>query len=183
MLWAVFFGVYNREAHEAHGIMLHPLWPLAIGSAIAGYFGPHQEGAWPIMIGSALVSIAGLYLGQKIRLPELLKVFFARKWFINDTYEMVLVKTAAGRGSATLNWIDRNIIDLLPRASAFFTSTASLISGWFDGAIVDGLVKVTAALFSLASYPLRLAQTGRTHNYALVIVITVAISFGWYWLQ
>ena len=183
MLWAVFFGVYNREAHEAHGTMLHPLWPLAIGSAIAGYFGPHQEGAWPIMIASALVSIAGLYLGRQIRLPELLKAFFARKWFINDAYEVILVKTTASRGSSTLNWIDQNIIDLLPRATAFFTSTASLISGWFDSSVVDGLVKTTASAFSVASYPLRLAQTGRTHNYALVIVITVAISFGWYWLQ
>ena len=77
----------------------------------------------------------------------------------------------------------QNIIDLLPRATAFFTSTTSLVSGWFDNSIVDGLVRGTAAALSVASYPLRLAQTGRTHNYALVIVITVAITFGWYWLQ
>jgi NADH-quinone oxidoreductase subunit L len=183
MLWAVFFGVYKREAHEAHGTTLHPLWPLAIGSIAAGYFGPHIEGAGPIMAASAVVSIAGLYLGLKLRLPDFLKAFFARKWFINEAYEIVLVQNATIRGSATLNWMDHNLIDLFPRATALLTSALSLVSGWMDRILVDGSVKTIAVGFQAVSYPLRLVQTGRTHNYALVIVLTLAVTLGWYLLQ
>lgn len=183
MVWAVFYGTYKREAHEAHGTLLHPLWPLGIGSVIAGYFGPHTDGAWVIMIASGLISLAGLYVGFQLHLPSFVKDFLARKWFVNEAYEAVLVKGLAQQGSSAVHWVDRNIIDLIPRASSLLVVATSLVSGWVDRVLVDGLVKTTAIGFELASYPLRLIQTGRTNQYALVIVITVAATFGWYWLQ
>ncbi len=183
MLMAVFFGVYQREAHEAQATTLHTLWPLALGSIAAGYFGPHTAGAWPIMIASGLVSLAGLYLGRSIRLPQFLKIFFARKWFLNEAYEAVLVTGLARHGSGALNWIDSNIIDLVPRLSAGFTTVLSLFTGWTDRVLVDGTVKATAFSFEAASYPLRLLQTGRTQQYALVILLSLASALGWYWLR
>lgn len=183
MLMAVFFGVYQRDAHEAQATTLHTLWPLALGSIAAGYFGPHSVGAWPIMIGSGLVSIAGLYHGRSIRLPAFLKFFFGRKWFINEAYEAVLVTAAASRGSSALGWVDSNIVDLLPRLSAGFTSALSLFSGWTDRALVDGTVKATALSFEAVSYPIRLLQTGRIQQYALVILLSLASALGWYWLR
>ncbi|MEO5951678.1 MAG: proton-conducting transporter membrane subunit, partial [Chloroflexia bacterium] len=183
MLWAVFYGTYDRQAHDAHGTMLHPLWPLAIGTVIAGYFGPHQDNPWGIMATSAVVCFAGLYAGLKLRLPVILKEFFSKKWWINDAYEAVLVEGAARRGSGAIYWFDRNVVDLLPRAPALVTSGLSLLSGWVDRVLVDGVVKTTAGAFQVLSYPVRLAQTGRANQYALVIVITVAATFGWYWLQ
>jgi len=183
MLWGIFFGNYDRQAHEAQATTLHTLWPLALGSILAGYFGPHLEGAWPIMLVSATISIAGLYFGRNVRLPEFLQIFFQRKWFINDAYETVLVGTVTKRGSSALNWLDNNVIDLVPRASGWLTTALSLISGWLDRYIVDGAVKATAISIETSSFPVRLLQTGRTHNYALVIALSLAATFGWYWLQ
>jgi NADH-quinone oxidoreductase subunit L len=183
MIWAVFFGHYNRDAHEVRGALLHSLWPLAIGSAVAGYFWPHAEDSWGIMLASSVVSLTGLYVGFHLHLPSIVKDFLARKWFVNDVYEAVLVNRVGLQGSNVIQWIDANVFDLIPRASSYLVIASSLVSGWVDRVLVDGLVKTTAFGFELASYPLRLIQTGRTNQYALVIVVTVAATFGWYWLQ
>ncbi len=183
LLMAVFFGVYQREAHEAQATTLHTLWPLALGSIAAGYFGPHTDVSWPILIASGLVSIAGLYLGRSIRLPRFLKLFFGRKWFINEAYEAVLVTGAARRGSSALCWFDSNIVDLVPRLSAACTTVLSLFTGWTDRVLLDGTVKATAFSFAAASYPLRLVQTGRIQQYALVVLLSLASALGWYWLR
>ena len=183
LLMGVFFGVYQREAHEARATTLHTLWPLALGSIAAGYFGPHTDVSWPILLASGLVSIAGLYLGGSMRLPQFLKFFFGRKWFINEAYEAVLVTGAARRGSSALRWFDLNIVDLVPRLSAAFTTVLSLFTGWTDRVLLDGTVKATAYSFAAASYPLRLVQTGRIQQYALVIFLSLASALGWYWLR
>jgi NADH-quinone oxidoreductase subunit L len=183
MLWGIFFGAYNREGHEAHGGMLHSLWPLAIGSAVAGYFGPHQEGALGIMIASGVVAIVGLYVGRHIRLPILLKEFFSKKWYINEGYEQVFVTGGGKYAAEGLSWFDRNVIDLAPRATGWMTELASVLSGWFDRFVVDGVVKLASFGVEAASYPVRLVQHGRVHNYALILVLTVAATFGWYLLQ
>ncbi|MBM3760050.1 MAG: NADH-quinone oxidoreductase subunit L [Acidobacteria bacterium] len=182
MLWAVFFGTYQRDAHEAHGNMLHTLWPLAIGSALAGYFGPHGELAWGVMLTSALVSLSGLYFGRSLRIPVVLKQLFARRWFINDAYEAVLVHAVTRKGARAANWFDSNLVDLIPHVPSSATTTLGLLLGWFDRFVVDGLVRLTAALFSLSSYPLRLVQSGRIQHYALAMVLTLALTLGWYLL-
>ncbi|WP_031496848.1 NADH-quinone oxidoreductase subunit L [Bryobacter aggregatus] len=184
MIWAVFYGKYDRtDAHEAHGTTLHTLWPLAIGSVIGGYFGPHsKDGLW-IMAASALISIAGLWIGRGLLIPQTLKTLFTQKWYINDAYELVWVQAIGKRGAAGLAWIDENLVDLLPRVSGYFTSGLSYLSGAFDRLVVDGVVKTVAISFEAASFPVRLLQTGRISQYGLVIVLTLASALGWYWLQ
>ena len=184
MIWAIFFGTYHRDdAHEAQGFTLHSLWPLAIGSAIAGYWGPHLDNPWGLMIGSALVSIAGLWLGRHLLLPKALVSLFCRRWFVNEAYEMVWVRGVGKRGAGALDWIDTNVIDLLPRLTALFASACGLFAGWLDRIVVDGAVRTTAIAFEASSFPLRAIQTGRMQQYGLVLILTLASAFGWYWLQ
>lgn len=182
MLWAVFYGTYQRDGHEAHGLMLHALWPLGLGSAAAGLLGPSQPVSWALLLGSTVVSLSGLYLGRNIRIPGLVEAFLKRRWFVSEAYELVLVEGATHRGSRLLYWVDRNIVDLIPRLSAGVASVTSSFSAMFDRVVVDGLVHLVALLVEVVSFPLRLLETGRIHHYALFILLTLAFSLGWYWL-
>ncbi|MFN7542632.1 MAG: NADH-quinone oxidoreductase subunit L [Acidobacteriota bacterium] len=180
MLWAVFYGSYRREAHEAHGFMLHSLWPLGLGSALAGFFGPHPPLSWPLLLASATASLGGLYFGRNIRIPGLIEAFLKRRWFVSEAYELVLVTGLTHHGSRLLLWFDLHIIDSFNR---FLTTLASLLSSLaslFDRLVVDGLVHLIAFTTELLSYPLRLLQSGRIHHYALVLLLTLALTLGWY---
>ncbi len=184
MIWAVFYGTYNRDdAHEAHGTMLHSLWPLAIGTLIAGYFGPHLENAWGVMIASALISIAGLWVGRHLLIPKVLVTLFQHRWYFNEAYELALVRTVAKSGGSTLNWIDANLVDLLPRLTSAIVGATGHLAGWFDSFVVDGLVRATAFTIEAASFPTRALQTGRLQHYALIVILSLASAMGWYWLQ
>lgn len=183
MLWGIFYGAYDRQAHEVQGSLLHPLWPLGVGSIVAGFFGPHLDLHWPILISSGVIAIAGLWLGRRLWLPEFVNQFLVRKWFVNEAYEALLVRRAGKQGAAILGWTDRNVVDLMPRSAGWLASGLSEVSGWLDRFGVDGLVRVVAGTFVLLSYPVRLLQSGRVQHYALVVVIAAAASLGWYWLR
>jgi NADH-quinone oxidoreductase subunit L len=183
MLWSVFFGTYNRDAHEAHGVMLHTLWPLAVGSIVAGYLGPHTEGSGWIMLGSGVASLGGLVLGRYLWLPASVRTFLGRKWWINEAYEAVLARGIAWRGARWLNGLDEHVVSLIPRGTGWAGAALGSLAGWFDRFVVDGLVKLTGFSLQAGSYPLRLIQTGRMQQYALMMMLTLAISLGWYWLR
>ncbi len=184
MIWAIFFGRYERDdAHEAHGVMLHTLWPLAVGSAFAGYFGPHLDGAWRMMAVSGVVSIAGLWLGRHLLIPTMLVKLFCRRWFVNEAYEFVWVRVVGRRGADGLDWVDRKVIDLGPRGVSALTSGCAQFAGWFDRMVVDGVVRATAFAFEAASFPVRAMQTGRMPQYGLMLILTLVSALGWYLLQ
>ena len=184
LIWAVFYGTYTRDdAHEAHGVTLHPLWPLAIGSLIAGYFGPHLGNEWGMMTVSAVISIAGLWVGRRLLIPKALVTLFQHRWFVNEAYELVWVRAIGKRGGNALDWIDANLVDLLPRVTSALVGAAGHVAGWFDSYVVDGLVNATAFTVEAASFPARALQTGRLQHYALIVILSLVSAMGWYWLQ
>ncbi len=184
MIWAIFFGGYHRDdAHEARGVTLYSLWPLAIGSVVAGYFGPHIDGAWRMMTVSGAVALAGLWFGRHLLIPTVLVTLFSRRWFVNEAYELVLVRAVGKRGAGALDWVDRNVIDLGPRAVSALASGCAAFAGWFDRFVVDGAVRATAFVFEAASFPVRAMQTGGMAQYGLMLILTLASALGWYLLQ
>jgi NADH-quinone oxidoreductase subunit L len=181
LIWAVFFGECQEgEAHEAHGWMLHSLWPLAIGALAGGWFWPHQEFHPLVMGGSAAVAIAGLALSRSYIVPGPFGHLFARKWFVNDLYRLIFVDGVSDTIARGLYWFDRNVIDLVPRLTATIAAIFSHTSTWLDRFVVDGAVNSTSFTVKAISYPIRLLQTGGLAQYALVITITLALAFAYF---
>jgi NADH-quinone oxidoreductase subunit L len=179
MMWRVFFGAEGlHQAHEAQGTMLHSLWPLAAGAVVAGYFGPHEEGAVWILFASGIIAIAGLYAGRFVMVPQPLRTLFEHRWYLNELYEWVFVRGVGGAGARTLAWLDRHIVDLLPRGPGWTTAAVGWFGGWFDRFAVDGLVRLSGAFVVASSYPARLVQTGRAQNYVLIAVAVMVLLFG-----
>ena len=50
----------------------------------------------------------------------------------------------------------------------------------WDKWIVDGLVNLAARIVWILSYPVRMLQSGRVANYALLIVLGVLLFLGYY---
>jgi NADH-quinone oxidoreductase subunit L len=183
MLHGIFFGPYDRDGHEAHGVMLHTLWPLAAGSVLAGWLYSHDAMHWPVAITAGTVAVVGLWWGPRLWLPGFAGQFLARKWFVNEVYEALIVRRLGQDAAAGLVWTDQRVVGRVPTGAAGMTQVVGAVLAWWDRVVVDGLVHAVAGLVELLSYPARLVQSGRVNHYALVVAGAVAASLGWYWLK
>jgi NADH-quinone oxidoreductase subunit L len=187
LLWRVFLGPAqlrdpDHAAHDAHGVMLYSLWPLAAGSIVAGYFGAHHDGGIGIMALSGVLAITGFLLGRLVVVPQPLLALFENKWYVNSLYEAIGVRLLGRGGATALSGIDRHGIDLLSKIPKWIAVGFAVVGGWFDRLALDGLVRLSAILTIAASYPVRLVQTGRVQNYLLAAALVFAVVLGWQWL-
>ena len=51
---------------------------------------------------------------------------------------------------------------------------------WWDRWIIDGTVRATSFMVKLASYPMRILQTGQVQSYALFVVVGAILFLGYY---
>jgi NADH-quinone oxidoreductase subunit L len=98
----------------------------------------------------------------------------SRKYYVDEAYSRVFVGgvLAAGR---VADWIDRRIIDGLVDGAARLARGGSRLAIRFDGEVVDGAVNGVGRVHLAVSSLLRRLQTGFVYNYALAVVLGVAL--------
>jgi NADH-quinone oxidoreductase subunit L len=102
-----------------------------------------------------------------------------RKYYMDEIYDALFVNRTKDLGTV-LGAFDRGIIDGVGvNGTAWFTRATSVISMWWDTWIVDGTVRLTGALVKVASYPVRMFQTGSLQGYALMILLGVILLMGY----
>lgn len=179
LIFLAFYGEEKPEnhPHESPWTMCVPLLVLAVGATVAGlvgtpwnniwahwiYFGEAHHGgeiAWGAMISSVILAVAGIYLAyvlylkdaEKVKVKELAERYkpiytlLYNKYYIDEIYL----------------WFNHTIID----------GTAKLMY-LFDIYVVDGVVNGLGGLAKLSGDGLRVLQTGRMQNYALVFFLGV----------
>jgi len=98
------------------------------------------------------------------------------KYWIDELYGLLFTRRTMDAARA-VHAIDAEAVDGAVNGAAGLTRRASLLSGAFDKYVVDGLVNGIAVFIrDIMSNLLRAAQTGLTQNYALVMVIGLAIA-------
>lgn len=183
LIFLAFFGEEKPENHHAKEspfTMTIPLIILAVFATVGGWIGTpwtpwdiswfkwifygeahHIHANWLIMILSTILAVAGIYMAYKLYCADpkkekahaLAKKFRAlhtlsyNKFFIDEIYL----------------WFNHKIVD--GAAKLFFLFDIYVV----DGIIVNGF----AALARLTGEGLRVTQTGRLQNYALVFVIGI----------
>ncbi|MDQ0287574.1 NADH-quinone oxidoreductase subunit L [Desulfofundulus luciae] len=179
LIFLTFFGDENPEnhPHESPPVMTLPLIGLAILSAVGGLVGTpwapywgewiffghphHVEPNYWVMIGSIVLAAAGIYLAYQLYcvdktkarakdLAERYKHIYTilyNKYYIDEIYL----------------WFNHTIID--GAAKLFYLFDIYVV----DGVIVNGL----GALTCLFGEGLRVSNTGRLQNYALVFFLGV----------
>ena len=111
------------------------------------------------------------------RLAERYKTLYrvvVRKYFVDEFYGRVFVGGVLGLGRIA-DWIDRRVIDGLVDGAAALARGVSRLSIRFDEAVVDGAVNGVGRVNLAASRFLRRLQTGFVYNYALAVVVGIAL--------
>jgi NADH-quinone oxidoreductase subunit L len=102
------------------------------------------------------------------------------KYYVDQIYDAMFVNRAKDLGT-TLGAFDRGVIDGLGvNGAGWVTRASSSLSMVWDKWIIDGLVNLAARIVWIFSYPVRMVQSGRVSNYALLIVLGVLVFLGYY---
>jgi NADH-quinone oxidoreductase subunit L len=147
---------------------------------------------WALMGVSVLVALVGIGLAWffYLRRPTIPGALAARsggfyrllynKYYIDQVYDAMFVNRAKDLGT-TLGAFDVGVIDGLGvNGAGWVTRAGSSISMVWDKWIIDGLVNLAARIVWIFSYPVRMIQSGRVSNYALLIVLGVLVFLGYY---
>jgi NADH-quinone oxidoreductase subunit L len=147
---------------------------------------------YELMVASVLVGLIGISLAWffYLRRPRIPGTLAARsgglyrllynKYYVDQIYDAMFVNRTKDLGS-TLGAFDRDVIDGLGvNGAGWVTRAFSSISMVWDKWIIDGLVNLAARIVWIFSYPVRMIQSGRVSNYALLIVLGVLVFLGYY---
>ncbi len=198
-VFMVFFGksrVDHEVAHHVHEsppVMTVPLMLLAVGSAVGGlvgipiiegghkfkeflapsiiYSAGHHVGHYSIsfevgmMAFSMLVAFAGIFVAYRmyIRKPDL-PAFLAQKYRV--AYELIFNKYYVDE------IYDMAVVEPIKDSSNFLWTGV-------DDKVVDGAVNGSAGVVAWLSAHIRKLETGFLQNYALAIVLGVALIVGY----
>jgi len=184
--WPEALGGSDRFAH-----FLDPVIARHAEAVAAVPEGTSHGTEFALMAASVLVALAGIWGAYVLYLkrPELpdriahrwsgLHRVLVNKYYVDQIYDAMFVNRAKDLGLA-LGSFDLGIINGLGVDGAgWLTRATSTVSMWWDKWIVDGLVNLAARIVWILSYPVRMLQSGRVSNYALLIVLGVLLMLGY----
>ena len=184
--WPEALGGSDRFAH-----FLDPVIARHAEAVAAVPEGTSHGTEFALMAASVLVALAGIWGAYVLYLkrPELsdriahrwsgLHRVLVNKYYVDQIYDAMFVNRAKDLGLA-LGSFDLGIINGLGVDGAgWLTRASSTVSMWWDKWIVDGLVNLAARIVWILSYPVRMLQSGRVSNYALLIVLGVLLMLGY----
>jgi NADH-quinone oxidoreductase subunit L len=185
-LWSVF-----PEAFRAFDHWLEPAIP-SIAAEVAE--GAHENTSieWMLMLLSVGVALGGIWLArylyiQRPQLPESiarsaggLYTTLLNKWYVDEIYSYLFINGLAKGGGTALAAFDSRVVDGGVNGAGWMTRFGSTVSIWWDTWIIDGSIRLMSFLVKVASYPMRILQTGLVQSYALVFVLGVLALFAWF---
>ena len=156
---------------------------------------PHFEAAeYTLMVLAIALAAAGVYLAYHlyVRRPEKsdqlqaqlqpVHTLLLNKYYVDELYSAVFVEgPVMGKqlGSA-LSEFDARIVDGGVNGAGWLTRMTSRLSIFWDTWAVDGAVRLLGFTTKVASFPVRMIQTGFVQSYALLIVLGVLSFLGYY---
>jgi len=185
-LWSAF-----PEAFRAFEHWLEPAVPTVVAHAAEG---AHHSTAieWLLMLLSVGVALGGIWLARRlyIQRPQLpdriaeasggLYKTLLNKWYVDEIYGYLFIDGLAKGGGAALGKFDNRIVDGGVNGAGWLTRFTSAVSIWWDTWIIDGSVRLLSFLVKVASYPVRIVQTGLVQAYALVFVGGILALLAWF---
>ncbi|MHB8919016.1 MAG: proton-conducting transporter transmembrane domain-containing protein, partial [Desulfocucumaceae bacterium] len=182
-MWRLFFLTFmgdekpENHPHESPWSMTLPLVVLAVFSAVGGLVGTpwkpvwqewiffakphHAEPNYLIMLGSVVLASAGIYLAYNLYCADKTK---ARAHAMAEKY----------RFFHTVSFNKYYIDEIYLWFNHTFIDGAAKLFYLFDIYVVDGIIiNGIAAITRLSGEGMRVSQTGRLQNYALVFFLGV----------
>jgi NADH-quinone oxidoreductase subunit L len=185
--WPESLGGSDRFAH-----FLDPVIARHAEVVAAVPEGATHSTEYALMAAAVLVALIGILLAWQFYLnrpsvPERLAKNWSgvydllyNKYHVDQIYDAMFVNRAKDLGT-TLGEFDLAIVDGVGvNGTGWLTRVSSIISMAWDSWVIDGLVNLAARIVWILSYPVRMLQSGRVSNYALLIVLGVLVFLGYY---
>jgi len=150
---------------------------------------------WALMGLSVLLAVCGIALarylyGVRPEATESIQAatgpmhrILSNKWYVDEIYDFLFVNGLSKGGGRVMAAVDQRFVDGGVNGVGWLTRFSSRVTGWWDTWIVDGSVRLLSFMVMVASYPVRILQTGYLQSYAFMIVIGVAVALGYFLLR
>ncbi|MEP0814753.1 MAG: NADH-quinone oxidoreductase subunit L [bacterium] len=156
---------------------------------------PHlPEYNLPVLGISTLMAFAGFGIGWAVFVRRSkafaplsarfgwLKTLLLNKYYLDDFYVGMLSPLVVRRVGAP-GWslaksffiFDQYVIDFAVNGAATLTRWFSILSGWFDRVVVDGLVNAVAYMWLAVNWIIRRVQSGFVATYLFVILAGIVV--------
>jgi len=170
---------------------------LMTGAAHGADAAAHHDAAieWLLMALSVAVALTGIWFARRLYVvkPGTADVLagsapwlynkLLNKWQVDEAYNFLFVDGMAKGGGKLMAEFDGRVVDGGVNGAGWLTRLSSSITIWWDTWIIDGSVRFLSFLVRVASYPVRILQTGYVQAYALVFVLGVLAFFGYYMMR
>ncbi|MCW5981257.1 MAG: NADH-quinone oxidoreductase subunit L [Bryobacteraceae bacterium] len=189
-LWTMFGDGFRTFEH-----WLEPVFASGAAHAAAAAHGEaHHDTSieWLLMGLSVLIALLGIVLARYLysvntaapdaiqRASGPLYGVLSNKWYVDEIYDFLFINGLSKGGGRVLSRFDNRIVDGGVNGAGWMTRLAATVSGFWDTWVVDGSIRLLAFGVKVASYPMRLLQSGYVQSYAFVIVVGVAVALGYY---
>jgi NADH-quinone oxidoreductase subunit L len=172
---------------------LEPVLAGAISETGAVKIAHHAKATeYLLMLLSLSIAGAGIWLAYQFYrtkriAPELVATKWPRlydlllhKYYVDELYDALIVNRVKDLGT-WLGLFDAKVIDGVGvDGTGWLARFVSRISMWWDKWVIDGLLNLVAKLTQLFSYPIRLLQTGKFSNYAMLILLGLLVLLAYY---
>ena len=129
-----------------------------------------------------LAAVGGIYLGYRLWGPDrdtqaardtfsvpVLYPLLRHKYYIDDFYMDGVVRPLRGPVARGVDWVNGHVIDVVVNGAAFMARGLGRFVYAFDQRGIDGAINAAGAAAGLAGGFLRLFQTGKVQQYAIMI--------------
>jgi len=192
VLWSWFGDTFRLFEH-----WLEPVFEPAAMRMAELHVEAHQDHTteWALMCLSVLLAVCGIALARYLystrpeatesirRATGPMHRILYNKWYVDEIYDFLFINGLCKGGGTALARVDQKVVDGGVNGAGWLTRFGSTIAGWWDTWIVDGTVRLVSFLVMVASYPVRILQTGYLQSYAFMILVGVAVALGYFLLR
>ncbi len=133
-------------------------------------------------------AVAGGLIGMRIWGPDketqaardtfripLLYPLLENKYYIDDLYMDGVIRPIRGPVARAINWTNGYVIDFVVNGAGLLARSVGKVVYWFDQRGVDGAIHASGAVTGAGGGMLRLLQTGKVQQYAILIFAATVI--------
>ncbi len=145
----------------------------------------------PMLLAGLVAAGLGIYLGWRIWGPDAetqeardsfrvdgLYPVLENKYYIDDFYMDGIVRPIRGPVARAMDWFNGYVIDFIVNGAGLLAKALGKVVYWFDQRGVDGAINASGAVTGAGGGVLRLLQTGKVQQYAVLIFAATVILVG-----
>jgi len=144
-----------------------------------------------MLVAGLIAALLGIYLGWRIWGPDKatqqerdtfrvngLYPVLENKYYIDDFYMDGVIRPIRGPVARAMNWFNGHVLDFVVNGAGLLAKAAGKAVYWFDQRGVDGAINASGAVTGAGGGVLRLLQTGKVQQYAILIFAATVILVG-----